>query len=157
MPRHGNIPVAALGSIARRQPGSKTFFAFLSYMSSTPFTDTDAAPFDAPWFEQAAAGLDEDGRALLRAAVQWVRQPLSGVLASTGEPLDSHCASVARILAHMHTDAQTRASALLAVLPDDSSDKRNPLLKTFGPEVAALVQGTRSLLRLGRIAGQSRD
>ncbi|HUH87884.1 MAG TPA: bifunctional (p)ppGpp synthetase/guanosine-3',5'-bis(diphosphate) 3'-pyrophosphohydrolase, partial [Pusillimonas sp.] len=49
---------------------------------------------------------------------------------------------------------------LLAVLPDEArpSDKqKSPLLKIFGPEVAALVQGTRSLLRLGQIAGKSRD
>jgi len=129
-------------------------------MSSTPSSDTDAPPFDASWFEQVCAGLDDDGKALLGTAVQWVRQPLRGVRASTGEPLDTHCASVARILARMHTDAATRTSALLAVLPDeaDAADKRkSPLLKAFGAEVAALVQGTRSLLRLGRIAGQSRD
>ena len=129
-------------------------------MSSTPSSDTDAPPFDASWFEQVCAGLDDDGKALLGTAVQWVRQPLRGVRASTGEPLDTHCASVARILALMHTDAATRTSALLAVLPDEAeaADKRkSPLLKAFGTEVAALVQGTRSLLRLGRIAGQSRD
>ena len=128
-------------------------------MSSTLPSDAAAPPFDASWFEQVGAGVDDDGKALLRSAVQWVRQPLREAKASTGEPLDAHCASVARILAQMHTDAATRASALLAVLPDEAqTDKRkNPLLKTFGPEVAALVQGTRSLLRLGRIAGQSRD
>ncbi|HUH87635.1 MAG TPA: GTP pyrophosphokinase, partial [Pusillimonas sp.] len=82
-------------------------------MSSIPPSDAtaDTAPFDAAWFEQAAAGLDEEGGALLQAAVQWVRQPLQGVKAGTGEALDSHAASVARILAQMHTDAQTRASA----------------------------------------------
>lgn len=120
----------------------------------------DATPFDAPWFEQAALGLDESGRALLLQAVQWVEEPLRGVKAGTGEALGAHSAAVARILAQMHTDAQTRASALLAVLPDDaqSSDKRkSPMLKTFGPEVTALVQGTRSLLRLGQIAGRSSD
>lgn len=129
-------------------------------MSSKPTFDPDAPPFDAAWFEQVEAGLDEIGVALLKSAVNWVRQPLQGVSASTGEPLDSHCASVAVILAGMHTDAATRASALLAVLPDDagaSAKQKSPLLKTFGSEIAALVQGTRSLLRLGRIAGQSRD
>ncbi|WP_397474367.1 RelA/SpoT family protein [Pusillimonas sp.] len=129
-------------------------------MSSTPSTHADAPPFDAAWFEQVTAGLDDKGVALLDEAVKWVRQPLRGIEASTGEPLDSHCASVAGILARMHTDAQTRASALLAVLPDDgesSGKHKSPMLKAFGPEISALVQGTRTLLRLGRIAGQSRD
>lgn len=136
--------------------------SFHSDMSSIPpsNTGTGATPFDALWFEQVGAGLSDEGKALLEAAASWVDQPLRGATASTGEPLASHCAEVARILSQMHTDAATRASALLAVLPDDTepSDRRkSPLLKTFGPEVAALVQGTRSLLRLGRITGQSRD
>ena len=129
-------------------------------MSSTTTNHADALPFDAAWFEQVASGLDEDGTALLEEAVKWVREPLRGSKASTGEPLDSHCASVAKLLARMHTDAQTRASALLAVLPDNgesSSKQKSPMLKAFGPEVSALVQGTRTLLRLGYIAGQSRD
>lgn len=129
-------------------------------MSSSPDTHTDASPFDEAWFERVSEGLDADGVLLLKQAVQWVRQPLSGLKASTGEPLDSHCASVARILADMHTDAATRASALLAVLPDDatsSAKQKSPMLKAFGAEISSLVQGTRSLLRLGLLAGQSRD
>jgi len=129
-------------------------------MSSTPDTPTDTPPFDAAWFERVSTGLDDDGVLLLRQAVEWVRQPLSGLKASTGEPLDSHCASVARILAAMQTDAATRASALLAVLPDDSTasgKQKSPMLKVFGAEIASLVQGTRSLLRLGLLAGRARD
>lgn len=129
-------------------------------MSSTPDTPADAPPFDAAWFERVSTGLDDDGVLLLKQAVQWVREPLKGLRASTGEPLDSHCAAVARILAAMQTDAATRASSLLAVLPDDtttSGKQKSPMLKVFGAEIASLVRGTRSLLRLGLLAGRSRD
>src|SRR5690606_30663204 len=53
----------------------------------------------------------------------------------------------------------TRASALLAVLPADGS--RDPgqdaMRKDFGSAVVSLVQGTRALLRLGHMAAQARD
>ncbi len=121
--------------------------------------ESDAPPFDAPWFAEAGRGLDDAGRGLLAKAVQWVREPLSGLQASTGEPLDQHCAAVARTLAELGTDADTRASALLAVLPADGS--RDPgqdaMRKDFGPAVVSLVQGTRALLRLGHMAAQARD
>src|SRR5690606_8876220 len=35
--------------------------------------------------------------------------------------------------------------------------QKSPMLKVFGAEIASLVQGTRSLLRLGLLAGRSRD
>ncbi len=116
--------------------------------------------FEAQWLEKACAGLDDEGRGLLGRAADWVRQPLQGLAASTGEPLDEHSAAVVLILSQLGTDAATRASALLTVLPEHSGPgaaKQDPLQKAFTPEVMALVQGTRALLRLGRIAGSSSD
>ncbi|NYT38306.1 bifunctional (p)ppGpp synthetase/guanosine-3',5'-bis(diphosphate) 3'-pyrophosphohydrolase [Allopusillimonas soli] len=132
----------------------------MSTISSDETLDTP--PFDAAWLEQAGAGLDDDGLALLHKAALWVREPLASLYATTGEPLASHSAQVACILAGMGGDAQTRASALLAVLPDDAPpgaqtgpSRNHPLRKRFGADVLALVQGTRALLHLGRLAGQA--
>lgn len=85
-----------------------------------PVTRTaDDVIFSPEWFERASADLDSAGRKLLADAVEWVRRPLSGQKASTGEPLDEHCAKVVLILARVGSDAATRAGALLTTLPPD--------------------------------------
>jgi GTP pyrophosphokinase len=131
-------------------------------MSTIVPPDGALPPFDKTWFERAGEGLDDAGRLLLVQAVDWVRTSLANLTASTGEPLDAHSAAVVRILAELGTDAVTRASALIAVMPVDTANassnaRQDPLRKAFGDEVLLLVQGTRSLLRLGRLAGRSSD
>jgi GTP pyrophosphokinase len=129
-------------------------------MPTTESLRLGTTPFDADWFDQAGADLDEAGRDLLAAAAQWVQEPIAGLKASTGEPLAQHSAAVVRILAGLGTDAATRASALITDLPLDGAGKsgrEDALRKAFGVEVVALVQGTRALLRLGHLTGQSSD
>ncbi|MBF6616560.1 MAG: bifunctional (p)ppGpp synthetase/guanosine-3',5'-bis(diphosphate) 3'-pyrophosphohydrolase [Candidimonas sp.] len=122
---------------------------------------SDTAQFDAAWFARAGKDLDATGQDILRRAAVWVQPALSGLVASTGEPLDAHCAAVACTLAELGTDAETRASALLAVLPTDASApgaaQTERLRKEFGQDVLTLVQGTRALLRLGKLAGQATE
>ena len=127
----------------------------MSLPSQTAPTD----PFDPDWFRAATQGLDADGVELLRQAVDWVREPLRQTRASTGEPLDAHCAAVALILRDLGSDAATRAGALLAVQPVPAGElsRADPLRKAFGPEVATLVQGARALLHLGAVAGRAGD
>ncbi|MCQ9616902.1 bifunctional (p)ppGpp synthetase/guanosine-3',5'-bis(diphosphate) 3'-pyrophosphohydrolase [Paenalcaligenes niemegkensis] len=134
-----------------------------------PVSTSDAIPDELParvvfsprWLEKVCADLDEAGTRLLHTAAATVALPLNGVLANTGEALDSHSAHVVEILQSLGSDAVTRASALLAVLPEpevkSSGIKDNDILKEFGPEVAKLVQGTRALYRLGTLTGQSHD
>lgn len=123
--------------------------------------DADSPPFDVDWYRHACANLDAEGQALLSQAVEWVREPLQGLIASTGEPLAEHGAAVVHILAGLGSDAPTRASALLTITPvrDDEAGqgKKDSLQKVFSTEVVALVQGTRSLLRLSHMTGQSSD
>lgn len=129
-------------------------------MSTIASFADDTPPFDAGWRGQVCADLDESGRALIERAVAWVREPLKGLHASTGEPLAEHSAAVVCLLSEMGTDAVTRASALLTVVPVEApaaGARQDPLLKAFGAEVVSLVQGTRALLRLGHLAGQSSD
>lgn len=123
----------------------------------TTTQDLLTPPFNNAWLERACAGLDSDGRKLLERTVQWVQQPLLGLKASTDELLADHSAAVVLILAELGTDAATRASALLTVLPDTQSSTNvgsaDPIRKAFGSEVTSLVQGTRALLRLGHLTG----
>ncbi|MGE8655243.1 MAG: RelA/SpoT family protein [Achromobacter sp.] len=130
-------------------------------MSAPPVPDAPS-PFDASWRQEAGAGLDAGGLALIDQAVAWSVPRFEGQQALTGEPLASHGAGVARILAGLHTDAATRAAALLAALPTDLTApapalRNDPIATAFGAEVARLVQGTRALLRLGVVARQASD
>ncbi|MER1966175.1 bifunctional (p)ppGpp synthetase/guanosine-3',5'-bis(diphosphate) 3'-pyrophosphohydrolase [Castellaniella sp. GW247-6E4] len=126
---------------------------------SAPIESETADPFDAAWLQAAGDGLDEAGRALLAQAAEWVREPLRGIRASTGEALDAHSAGVVAILAALGSDAVTRAAALLAVqsAPAGEAARQDPMRKAFGPEVMTLVQGVRALLRLGQVAGRAED
>jgi GTP pyrophosphokinase len=130
-------------------------------MSAPPVIDAPS-PFDASWRQEVGAGLDADGMALIDQAVAWAIPRFEGQQALTGEPLASHGAGVVRILAALHTDAATRAAALLAALPTDlmapaPALRNDPVATAFGAEVARLVQGTRALLRLGVVARQASD
>uniref|UniRef100_UPI00333E215E RelA/SpoT family protein n=1 Tax=Castellaniella defragrans TaxID=75697 RepID=UPI00333E215E len=126
---------------------------------SDPIESKASTPFDAAWSAAAGAGLDEAGQALLGQAVDWVREPLRGMRASTGEAQDAHSAAVVLILAELGADAVTRVAVLLASLPVAAGGeaRQDPMRKVFGPEAMTLVQGVRALLRLGRAAGRAED
>ncbi|MFA5521328.1 MAG: bifunctional (p)ppGpp synthetase/guanosine-3',5'-bis(diphosphate) 3'-pyrophosphohydrolase [Castellaniella sp.] len=116
--------------------------------------------FNSAWLRRASHGLDDAGRRQLERAVEWVQAPLDGLVTSTDEPKNHHCAGAVLVLARLNTDAATRTSALLAMLPDAPGEGPHGFVamrEQFGSEVVTLVQGTRSLLRLGTLAGQSSD
>ncbi len=118
---------------------------------------SEVSPFDDAWRERAVKGLDEAGGKLVLEAAQWAQEGLQGHVASTGEPLAVHAAGVTLILADIGADAQARAAAILTMLPVDESRGGQAdierIRKVFGPAVVTLLQGARSLLRLGFFAG----
>lgn len=118
---------------------------------------SEIVPFDDAWRERAEKGLDSEGRTLLRDAVRWAEEGLADRRTDTGEPLAVHAAGSALILADIGADAQARAAAVLTMVPAKKDAGAHVDLeqvrKVFGPAVATLVQGARSLLRLGTIAG----
>src|SRR5699024_3773635 len=126
-------------------------------MSSTVFCSLT----DAEWCEAAAAGLAPSERGRLQQAAGEVAAVLQDHPADTGERLADHAACVAVILADLGADASTRISAVLSVLPqalgDAAVEQTAAMRRDYGPEVVTLVQGTRALLRLGAIAGQTND
>ncbi|MGA0583992.1 MAG: RelA/SpoT family protein, partial [Castellaniella sp.] len=126
---------------------------------SIPSQPVSADPFDLEWFQAARGGLNDADAAILREAADWVREPLRGARASTGEALDAHAAAVVLILRNLDSDAATRTAALLAVQPVPAGElaRADPLRKAFGAEITTLVQGVRALLRLGAVAGRAGD
>ncbi|MBC7202599.1 MAG: bifunctional (p)ppGpp synthetase/guanosine-3',5'-bis(diphosphate) 3'-pyrophosphohydrolase [Pusillimonas sp.] len=118
------------------------------------------APFDTDWLARAADGLDAAGRTRLIQAARVAQPLLQGLHASTREPLATHAAEVACILAQMNADAATRASALLAPVAAEETFPtagKDPLAKEFGSEIASLVQGARKLLGMSRMARLNTD
>jgi GTP pyrophosphokinase len=116
-----------------------------------------SSPFDATWLEAVCTELNPDGRALLARVREWAPERFDGKLAPSGEPLALHGAHVALILAGLHTDAATRAAAVMAALPTDlaapvPSLRDDPVAQTFGVDIAKLVQGSHALVRLGLVA-----
>ncbi|HEY0296140.1 MAG TPA: bifunctional (p)ppGpp synthetase/guanosine-3',5'-bis(diphosphate) 3'-pyrophosphohydrolase [Bordetella sp.] len=128
---------------------------------SAPPVPALAAPFDDAWLQAAGEGLDEDGVRLLARAAAWVAPRFHDHQALTGEPLIGHAAGAARLLAGLHTDAATRAAALLASVPPEAmppaSSRNDPIAAEFGAETAKLLAGSRALLRLGVMARQASD
>lgn len=124
------------------------------------FAHDTATLFDETWFEQAGAGLDDAGRTMLAQAVRRVRSEGADAVLGTGEPLAEHGAGTVRILSELGADAQTRVSALLTILPDETAHApaaagHDLLRKEFGADVMSLVQGSRALQRLSRLAMQA--
>ena len=117
--------------------------------NGTNISPASAALTDAG-FNALAAGMAGEDTALLRHALDWLEPRVRDRLTASGEPLLDHALGTARVLAAMHTDAPTRAAALLISAPaGDSPGQPDPVSAAFGPEVGRLV----ALLRLGTIAG----
>lgn len=126
-------------------------------MSNRSSSSPEASPFDDAWRARAEKSLDDAGRTLLRDVVAWGADGLHGRHADTGEPLAVHAAGVAVILAEIGADAEARAAAILTMRPSGETSQAHgdveQMRKQFGPSVVNLVQGARSLLRLGHLTG----
>ncbi|RYF59385.1 MAG: bifunctional (p)ppGpp synthetase/guanosine-3',5'-bis(diphosphate) 3'-pyrophosphohydrolase [Comamonadaceae bacterium] len=121
-----------------------------------------AGVFDAVWYEAVCAELDPAGCALIDKTLHWAQPHWQTHTAASGEPLAEHAAGTSRLLAGLHTDAATRAAAILASLPYDFSSgapalRDDPIAQHFGQEIARLVHGSHALVRLGVMARDARD
>ena len=72
----------------------------------------------------------------------------SGQMRRTGEPYISHPVAAALILANMRLDYQTIMATLLHDVVEDTSIKQEELIKLFGKEVTALVNGVTKLTKI---------
>lgn len=101
------------------------------------------------------ADLPDSGAALVAQVAHWVQDRYEPASTPADEPLLHHCAQVALILAQMHTDSATRATALLLALPDQSAARTDPVTQAFGVDLSRLVTGARALLKLGDLAREA--
>ncbi|MGE4338361.1 MAG: bifunctional (p)ppGpp synthetase/guanosine-3',5'-bis(diphosphate) 3'-pyrophosphohydrolase, partial [Pigmentiphaga sp.] len=126
-------------------------------MSMTAVQSINAG-FDAEWRAAALAGLDHEARDLVDQTLEWVIPRFAAT--TEGEAMASHAAGTVLILASLHTDATTRAAALIANTPEGewgqiARGKLDPLGQRFGDEVAQLVRGYHALVRVAMATRES--
>jgi guanosine-3',5'-bis(diphosphate) 3'-pyrophosphohydrolase len=85
---------------------------------------------------------------LIRRAYQYADEAHKGQFRRSGEPYITHPLAVATILAELRLDAVTLAAALLHDVVEDTKVTDEELVRQFGAEVAALVDGVTKLKRI---------
>jgi GTP diphosphokinase / guanosine-3',5'-bis(diphosphate) 3'-diphosphatase len=85
---------------------------------------------------------------LIRRAYKYADEAHRGQLRRSGEPYITHPLAVATILAELRLDAVTLAAALLHDVVEDTKVTDDELVRQFGTEVAALVDGVTKLKRI---------
>ncbi|WP_282200239.1 RelA/SpoT family protein [Collibacillus ludicampi] len=95
-----------------------------------------------------------DDVVLVKRAYEYAYKAHQGQVRKSGEPYINHPVAVAEILAGMELDGVTLAAALLHDVVEDTEVSDEDLVKEFGPEVGALVDG---VTKLGRIKYMSKE
>ena len=92
----------------------------------------------SPALAAIAAGLPESDTARLAHACEFAATVYAGKLLGTGEPALEHAMGVARNVAALRMDAETRIAGILFSAPQYLADSEAKLGAEFGPTVAAL-------------------
>ncbi|HEY3079737.1 MAG TPA: bifunctional (p)ppGpp synthetase/guanosine-3',5'-bis(diphosphate) 3'-pyrophosphohydrolase [Chloroflexota bacterium] len=100
-----------------------------------------AAPNVDDLIQRADGQLSESDVALIRSAYEFAATAHEGQTRKSGDPFIVHPLAVATALADLRLDAATICAALLHDVAEDTSVDLAGIRKTFGDEVAALVEG----------------
>jgi GTP pyrophosphokinase len=106
------------------------------------------------------AGLSGDERRTLARALDFAASVYGEKLLGTGEPAYGHAIGLARNVAELRLDADTRVAGLLFSVPEYLSDAEEKLGASFGAAVASLVAGIgrlNALRVITRSAAQGKD
>ncbi|MFC3628487.1 RelA/SpoT family protein [Paracoccus angustae] len=94
---------------------------------------------------------------LIRDAYEYGMRMHEGQFRHSGEPYFTHPIAVAAILTEMRLDDATIVTALLHDTVEDTRSTKDDLAKTFGPEIAELVDGVTKLTNLELSSAQSKQ
>src|SRR6266446_9680016 len=106
------------------------------------------------------AGLSGDERRTLARALDFAASVYGEKLLGTGEPAYGHAVGLARNVAELRLDADTRVAGLLFSVPQYLPDGEEKLGASFGAAVASLVAGIgrlNALRVITRTAAQGKD
>ncbi|MCL6597674.1 MAG: bifunctional (p)ppGpp synthetase/guanosine-3',5'-bis(diphosphate) 3'-pyrophosphohydrolase [Alicyclobacillus macrosporangiidus] len=98
--------------------------------------------------EKVATYAKPEDLELIRRAYRYAEEAHRGQLRRSGEPYITHPIAVAMILADLRLDATTLAAALLHDVVEDTKATDEEIVRQFGAEVAALVDGVTKLKRI---------
>ncbi len=99
-------------------------------------------------FRVAPTPFTPEDQKFLTSVFEFADKAHRGQLRKSGEPYINHSLNVAKILAEIGMDEKTIASGLLHDVPEDTEVSLEEISKTFGEEVAYLVDG---VTKLGKI------
>lgn len=97
---------------------------------------------------QVSTYIKPDDVEVIRRAYRYALEAHQGQLRLSGEPYIIHPVAVAKILADLKLDATTLTAALLHDVVEDTRITDEELVRAFGAEVAALVDGVTKLKRI---------
>jgi GTP pyrophosphokinase len=86
---------------------------------------------------------------LVRRAYDYAAASHEGQMRATGGPFIEHPAAVALLIAQLGMDPPSIAAALLHDVPEDTSRTNEDIRRSFGDEIARLVEGVTKLSRVG--------
>ncbi|WP_029420965.1 RelA/SpoT family protein [Alicyclobacillus macrosporangiidus] len=98
--------------------------------------------------EKVATYAKPEDLELIRRAYRYAEEAHRGQLRRSGEPYITHPIAVAMILADLRLDATTLAAALLHDVVEDTKATDEEIVRQFGADVAALVDGVTKLKRI---------
>ncbi|WP_067923483.1 RelA/SpoT family protein [Alicyclobacillus shizuokensis] len=98
--------------------------------------------------EKVAGYAKPEELAMVRRAYALAEKAHSGQRRKSGDPYITHPLAVADILADLRLDTTTLAAALLHDVVEDTAVSDEEIVREFGPEVAALVDGVTKLKRI---------
>ncbi len=102
-------------------------------------TRSDLAEIGEP--DVLNVGISDEGRRTLAQALEFAASIYGDKLLGTGEPAYSHALGLARNIAELRLDADTRVAGLLFAVPVYLPEPEEKLKSMFGATVASLVAG----------------
>ena len=125
----------------------------LAPVRSAPSSKEEALQFASEvlppkFFQQIAADADRLDLPLITRAYEFSRAAHAGQKRQSGEDYIVHCVEVATILADLHLDTVTLASALIHDVIEDTAAALEDVRDGFGDEVATVVDGLTKIARV---------
>jgi guanosine-3',5'-bis(diphosphate) 3'-pyrophosphohydrolase len=102
-------------------------------------------------FAETLSYLSPEDRGMIKRAYQTALKAHTGQTRASGEPYIQHCLAVAKLLADLHMPGPSIAAGLLHDAVEDTEMTTADIRKTFGDEVAKLVDGVTKLTQLPRV------
>ncbi len=125
-------------------------------VTSNKYPGADAADVDR-WIDALVAQRPAAEVAVIHRAWDYAQHAHAGQTRVSGEPYVWHVVAVAQILAELGLDHEAIAAAILHDVVEDTKVDLEELTRSFGPRIAALVDGVTKMKVIQEFQGEGRD